>query len=136
MAKKKTEKSETAAPKSPAKKAAAPTNAAKPAKPQAASFGTPMIDTSLAAAAAARMLSFNRRQRDEKSEGSSMVKQIKSELNKSHSNAVSNVLNKSAPEGSAKPSNLPFDQKKQVGHNQTFGPDVTRTGVPRRTSSG
>jgi len=134
MAKKKSEKSESAPAKAPAKKVAAP---AKAAKPQAISGGTPMIDTSLAAAAAARMLAFSKRNKPSESQpDSSLVKQIKSELTKSHSAAVSNVLNQSAPEGAAKPSNLPFDNRKQVGHNQTFGADVTRTGVPRRTSSG
>ena len=133
MAKKKAEKSEGAVPKSPAKEAAVPAKAAKPAKPQAA--GVPMIDTSLAAAAAARMLAFSKRAKDDqKKSESSLVKQIKNELNRPHAASVSNVLNKSMPQGAAKPSSLPFDQKKQVGHNQTFGPDVTRTGVPRRTS--
>ena len=33
-----------------------------------------------------------------------------------------------------KKSNLPFGGGKQVGHNQTFGADVTRSGVPRRTA--
>jgi hypothetical protein len=46
---------------------------------------------------------------------------------------VSNVLNQSAPEGTKKPSAQPFGRK-QVGHNQTFGGDLTRSGVPRRTS--
>jgi len=137
MAKKKSEKSETPASKAPAKRAAAPAKTAKPAKPQAISGGTPMIDTSLAAAAAARMLAFSKRNKSgDASADSSLVKQIKSELNKSHSAAVSNVLNQSTPEGVAKPSNLPFDNRKQVGHNQTYGQDAARTGVPRRTSSG
>ena len=95
-----------------------------------------MVDTSLAAAAAARMLTAGfgkRNQPQEKSEGSSMIKQIKNELNKSGSSGVSSMLDKNAPAGAKKPGNLPFGQK-QVGHNQTFGPDVTRTGVPRRTS--
>jgi hypothetical protein len=150
MAKKKTASSEshTAKPaaakrepakKEPAKKAggAGAVKAAKPAKPHAPPSAMPMVDTSLAAQAAARML-FSKRpgsqSTDDKKE-SSLVKQIKSDLNKPHASAVSNVLNKSAPAGSPKPSNLPFDQK-QVGRNQTYSPDVTRTGVPRRTSSG
>jgi hypothetical protein len=91
----------------------------------------------MAAQAAARML-FSKRpggQSTDDKKDSSLVKQIKSDLNKPHASAVSNVLNKSAPAGTPKPSNLPFDQK-QVGRNQTYSPDVTRTGVPRRTSSG
>ena len=148
MAKKKTDKSEStepkharAAKKAPAKSKVAETKVssakgagAKPAKPQAPT-GSPVIDTSLAAAAAARML-FSKRPNqsdEERTEGSSLIKQIKSDLNKPHSATLSGVLDKNAPAGTKKPSNLPFGQK-QVGHNQTFGPDVTRTGVPRRTS--
>ncbi len=35
-----------------------------------------------------------------------------------------------------KSGNQPFGGGKQVGHNQTFGADINRTGVPRRTSGG
>jgi len=43
---------------------------------------------------------------------------------------MENVLDKSGPSGSRR-----SDQPKgpQVGHNQTFGADVNRAGVPRRT---
>ena len=143
MAKKKMEKTEATEKKAPAKKAAAaksgpakPAKAAAPTRSHAGGAGMPMIDTSLAAAAAARMLTFNKRGQDKgetKKEGG-LVKQIKNELNKPHSAVVSDMLNESAPEGAKKPSATPFDQQRQVGHNQTFSPDVTRTGVPRRTS--
>ena len=115
------------------------TKPAASARPHAG--GMPMIDTSLAAAAAARMLAFNKRAQhasssssDESKKEGSLVKQIKNELKKPHSAVVSDVLNESAPEGAPKPSAMPFDQQRQVGHNQTFSPDVTRSGVPRRTS--
>lgn len=157
MAKKKSEKSETSASKEPsakkpsgAKKSATATTStaaaskqtktAKPAR-QAAPIGSPLIDTSLAAQTAARMLAAGRARRErqtqqdegeEKKEGS-LINQIKSDLNKPAAATISNVLNKSAPEGVKKPSSQPFAHK-QVGHNQTFGADLTRSGVPRRTS--
>jgi hypothetical protein len=50
-------------------------------------------------------------------------------LNKPHSTTVSNLLEKShGPEPTKMHPHL-----KQVGKNQTFGADVTRSGVPRRT---
>jgi hypothetical protein len=112
-----------------AKKPATEKKATRPAKP--ATVGMPMIDTSLAAQAAAAML-LNRRAAASEAKGS-LIDQIKSDLNKPASAAVSGALNQSAPEGSKKPSNIPFG-KKQVGHNQTYGGDLTRSGVPRRTA--
>jgi hypothetical protein len=44
------------------------------------------------------------------------------------------VLDQGAPQGQKKSSAQPFGHKQQVGRNQTFGADVTRSGVPRRTS--
>jgi hypothetical protein len=99
----------------------------------------PMVDTSLAAQAAAQMLGAGLGRRDQgpsgedKREGS-LIRQLKADLNKGHSQTVSNVLDKGAPQGTKKGGgNLPFGQK-QVGRNQTYGADVTRSGVPRRTS--
>ena len=60
---------------------------------------------------------------------SAMFKQMKADLNKPDATAMSNLLEKS--HGPEPTKNHP--QLKQVGHNQTFGADVTRTGVPRRT---
>jgi hypothetical protein len=37
---------------------------------------------------------------------------------------------------SQKKSNQPFGGQQQKGHNQTFGADVNRAGVPRRTGGG
>jgi hypothetical protein len=122
--------------KQPAQAAKQPTQAAKPGPP--ASLGVPMVDTSLAAAAAARMLTAGRGRRDqgqaeeEKREGS-LIKQLKADLNKGAAQSVSNILDKGAPQGQRKPAGLPFGRK-QVGHHQTHGPDITRSGVPRRTS--
>jgi hypothetical protein len=122
--------------KQPTQAAKQPTQAAKPGPP--ASLGVPMVDTSLAAAAAARMLTAGRGRRDqgqaeeEKREGS-LIKQLKADLNKGAAQSVSNILDKGAPQGQRKPAGLPFGRK-QVGHHQTHGPDITRSGVPRRTS--
>ena len=72
-------------------------------------------------------------QQPQKSE-SSMFKQMKAGLNKPASSAMGGLLDKSGGPLQKKP-NQPFGGK-QVGHNQTFGADVTRSGVPRRTSGG
>jgi hypothetical protein len=129
MAKKKSETSAKPVAKKPSPEKKAAPKAAKPSKPAPA--GIPMIDTSLAAQAAAAML-LNRRAAQNEAKGS-LIEQIKSDLNKGASAAVSGALNQSAPEGAKKPSNVPFG-KKQVGHNQTYGGDLTRSGVPRRTA--
>ncbi len=63
---------------------------------------------------------------------SSSFKNMKQGLSKSHLSGLDSLLNKSGP-ADGKKSNLPFGGGKQVGHNQTFGADVNRTGVPRRT---
>lgn len=118
----KSEKSESPAPK----KKAAPKKA--PAAKSAPS-GMPGIDTSLAAETAARMLAakFGKATGSAKPE-SAMFRQMKENLNKPHSATVSNLLDKSHGPEPVKS----HPQMKQVGHNQTFGADVTRTGVPRR----
>ena len=158
MAKKKSEagasKSDTSAKRkaaSPAKKSATSAAAsekqakAAPAKPSKTTArpstppAVPMVDTNLAAQAAAQMLAagFGRReqnqQTDEEKREGSLIRQLKADLNKGHAQTVSSVLDKGAPQGQKKSSGLPFGQK-QVGRNQTFGADVTRSGVPRRTS--
>ena len=104
------------------------------------SSAMPMVDTDLAAQAAAQMLAAGLGRRDQnaqsdedKREGS-LIRQLKADLNKGHAQTVSNVLDKGAPQGTKRSgADLPFGQK-QVGRNQTFGADVTRSGVPRRTS--
>jgi hypothetical protein len=110
----------------PSKKAAKSATGAEPAVPQ--------IDTSMAAQSAASMIS-NRDPRGSESEGgekreSSSFKQLKANLNKPALQGPASFLHSTAPQ---KKSNLPFTGRKQVGHNQTFGADVNRTGVPRRT---
>jgi hypothetical protein len=93
--------------------------------------GSPMIDTSLAAAAAAKMVA-NRdllNPAGPKRESGSF-KQMKESLSKPASTGPASFLHSTAPQ---KKSNLPFGGRNQVGHNQTFGADVNRSGVPRRT---
>ena len=126
MAKKKAE----SAPKAPAKKEAAK----KPAAQQ--SHGDlPSINTSAAASAAAAMignkvsLAGGGSARPE----SSAFKQMKEGLNKPVAGLAGSLLGSTPGQ---KKSNAPFAQTKQVGHNQTFGADVNRTGVPRRTGGG
>jgi len=111
--------------------------AKKPTKPTgAAATNTPMIDTSLAAHSAAAMLvaglkkSGPANQSNAPKQESAMFKQLKAGLNKPHSTTMSNLLDKSQGPEQTK-SHQAFN--KQVGHNQTFGADVTRSGVPRRT---
>ena len=91
----------------------------------------PMIDTSLVAAAAAKMVA-NRDMLNpagSKRESGSF-KQMKESLSKPASTGPASFLHSTAPQ---KKSNLPFGGRNQVGHNQTFGADVNRSGVPRRT---
>jgi len=124
----KSTKSETPAPK---KKAAAPKKAAATSKP--APPGIPGIDTSFAAETAARMLAakFGKSPASTQplQQESAMFRQMKAGLNKPHAATVSNLLDKA--QGPEQVKGHP--QMKQVGQNQTFGADVTRSGVPRRT---
>jgi hypothetical protein len=103
------------------------------------SSSTPMIDTNLAASSAAKMLTAGIQGRNAAAGAgagggkpqSAMFKQMKDGLSKPHLSGMNNLLDKSAPTGSKRP-----DQPKgpqQIGHNQTFGADVNRAGVPRRT---
>ena len=135
MAKAKKDKTESAA--EPAKKAAQKPDAAAPkatakAKKAAKPAAAPLIDTSLAAQAAAKMVA----NRDllsqpvgEKRESGSF-KQLKERLLKPTTQGPGGVLQ---PPGAQKKFNPILGGRNQIGHNQTFGADVNRTGVPRRT---
>jgi hypothetical protein len=111
--------------KKPAKKAAA-----KAAAPQV-NPAVPSIDTSAAAAAAARLVAHRDQlgSSGEKKESSSF-KQLKESLHKPAIQGPASFLQNTAP---VKKGNLPFGGRNQVGHNQTFGADVNRSGVPRRS---
>jgi hypothetical protein len=128
MAKKKTESAEKTESKTPVAKKAAP--AKKPAA--APATGLPSINTSAAAAAAAALVG------NKVSLGgggtakpeSAAFKAMKDNLHKPTTGGVGNLLGSS---GGQQKSNLPFAGGKQIGKNQTFGADVNRAGVPRRT---
>lgn len=114
----------------PAKAASAkaPSKPKKPAKPAP----PPLIDTSLAAQAAAKMVA-NRdllsQAAGEKRESGSF-KQLKEQLLKPSTQGPGGILQ---PKDAQKRFNPITGGRNQVGHNQTFGADVNRTGVPRRT---
>jgi len=124
-------KAEASAGAAPAARKPAAKKAAKPVAPRPAA---PLIDTSLAAEAAAKMVANRDRTGNfeigEKREGSSLIKQIKQGLNKSAPQGPGGIL--SNVRGGQK-RNVRFGGRNQVGHNQTFGPDTSRSGVPRRT---
>lgn len=95
----------------------------------------PVINTSLAATAAASMIANKTAQpsnevpRGARKE-SPAFKQLKAGLNKPAAAPLGGAFAVPQP---TKKSPLPFGGAKQVGHNQTFGADVNRAGVPRRT---
>ncbi|HZK79557.1 MAG TPA: hypothetical protein VFC46_00780 [Humisphaera sp.] len=127
----KTKKGQTApAPvAAPAKK----DNSKKPAAPKTPA--APVIDTGMAAAMAAR------RVLQHKDEGapaaaptprgeSASFKQMKENLHKPAGQASPSFLQNVVPTKKFNPS---VPGRQQVGRNQTFGADVNRSGVPRRT---
>ena len=107
--------------------------AAKAAVP--AQSAAPMIDTNLAAVVAARRLAH----RDElaaasatPSHGESAAfKQMKENLHKPAGQNMPPALQ--SPVAGKKFNNAVPGRHQQLGRNQTFGADVNRTGVPRRT---
>jgi hypothetical protein len=126
-------KPKTAAKKSAPSTAAQPKKAGKPAAPPS---GVPLIDTGLAAQAAANMVVNRDRLTSmpagEKKESGSF-KQLKESLLKPTVQGPGGLL---TPQVQHKKINTGFGGRNQVGHNQTFGADVNRSGVPRRTSGG
>jgi hypothetical protein len=116
------------------------------------SLGVPLIDTSLAAEAAAKMVLHRasgtgtggppapqsqppqsqspQGQPEPDKRETSTFKQLKQGLNKTGSQNLGGVL---GGVQSGKKSNQPFGGGNQHVRNQTFGADVNRSGVPRRT---
>lgn len=135
MAKSKKQSGESPASEGAPAKKAAPKKAAAKKKPAPTAGGAaPMIDTALAAVAAAKLVA-NRdllNATGPKRE-SGAFKQMKENLSKPSVAGPASFLQNTAP---PKKSNLPFGGRNQVGHNQTFGADVNRSGVPRRTGGG
>jgi len=120
-----------------AKKETQPKSAAK--KPEA---GKPapapqrLIDTAHVAEAAAAQIASglptSTTQPASTARESAAFKQLKESINKPAS-GMGNALDKSGLAG-GKHSHLPFGHAgKQIGRNQTFGADVNRSGLPRRT---
>src|SRR4051794_37617383 len=134
----KAKKSELVAKKETAAKKAAPAKKAPPKKASSAgASGQPMVDTGLAAQNAAKSLAAGLPTKAAGSAGgtkaeSSFFKNMKKGLSKPHLAGLDSVLDKSGGPSTQRP-NLPFGGHKQVGHNQTFGADVNKAGVPRRT---
>ena len=144
-----TTKSAASAEKSSAAGSAA-TKKKAPAKPTASTAGgsVPLIDTSLAAETAAKFV-MNRallgnaapaptpEPSDDEAEGgaekreTSTFKQLKAGLNKPAGQGLGGILG--TPNQGKKGNFGVGGGTQQVGRNQTFGADVTRSGVPRRT---
>lgn len=106
------------------------TKAAKPAK--SAGGAEPMIDTALAAQSAAKMLVNKPASADlaaAPKKESAAFKNMKESLNKPHLTGLDNVIGSVSPQRN----NASHFQQRQAGRNQTFGADVNRVGVPRRT---
>src|SRR4030095_16195728 len=106
-------------------------------KPAPAAAGSaPLIDTSLAAQNAARMLTAKARMGEaasgssETEKESASFKQLKESVNRPSGQSAANVLWKAL--GPSK-SDLPAHGGNQVAHNQTFGSSA-RVNVPRRTN--
>jgi hypothetical protein len=101
--------------------------------------GSPLVDTDLAAAAAAKRVAAGLGPAGGGSNlpvrESSAFKSMKDGLSKPALGGLAGILDKTAGP-SQKQSNAPFHSGKQTGRNQVFGADVNRTGVPRRTGGG
>jgi hypothetical protein len=110
------------------------------AKKPATAADTPFVDTNLAAESAARLLAARVSTKSASADTqprteSAMFKQLKSGLSNPAGQTMSNLLDKQGGP-SQKKSSTPFGPGQQIGRNQTFGADVNRAGVPRRTGGG
>ena len=103
-----------------------------PATPGAAPLIDPLQSAAAAAALVGHKISASPASGGTAAESSSF-RNLKESLSKPHSQTMGSVLDKISP-GGQKKSGLPFGGGKQVGHNQTFGADVSRRNVPRRTN--
>ncbi len=109
--------------------------------PAATPAAAPLVDTTLAAQAAAKRLVAGLAPplaAPAAGKESASFKHMKQTMANPASSGLDSLLDKTAAPGSRKASGTPFHGPggKQVGRNQTFGADVNRTGVPRRTSGG
>jgi len=94
-----------------------------------------LIDTSLAAATAAKMVAHHTSPVASTGEhvDSAAFKKLKEGLNKPSSQGLASFIAGNAP---TKKSGQPFGVQNQMKRGQTFGADVNRAGVPRRTGGG
>jgi len=112
----------------------------KPSAPKANTDGLRRIDTTLAVEAAAAFISgrggrggHNAAKAAGKKRESLEFQLLKEEINEPGLQSLDNMLEQT-DSTATKRSSLPTEHfKGNVGHNQTFGPDLTRSGVPRRT---
>jgi hypothetical protein len=122
-----------------AKSEGAKKTAKKPAKQAEASSSGIFVDTNLAAESAARLLAAGVSTKApadaQPHTESSLFKQMKSGLANPAAQSMSNLLDKHG-DPTQKKSAAPFAKGPQMGRNQTFGADVNRAGVPRRTGGG
>ncbi|HUB25433.1 MAG TPA: hypothetical protein VL992_08375 [Tepidisphaeraceae bacterium] len=98
----------------------------------------PSFDTSRAVEEAAALIAGGRSAAPAKPtprKQSLEFQQLKEGINQPGIQGLDKILDTTGS-ASSKKSNTPFVHggNKQVGHNQTFGADVTRSGVPRRTA--
>ncbi len=107
-----------------------PKSATKPA--DAASAGVPVVDTDQAARSAAALLAARVKANTPSAKPESAeFRKLKAGVAKPAVTGTSSLLSNIA---STKSSHGGFAQ--QVGHNQTIGNALNRTGVPRRTNGG
>jgi hypothetical protein len=90
------------------------------------------IDTNLAASAAARMVAQGATPPASAGDHheSSAFKKLKESLSKPSTQGITNFIQSTAP---TKKGGQPFAAQNQMKRGQTFGADVNRSGVPRRT---
>jgi hypothetical protein len=103
---------------------------AKPAAPA----GVPLIDTSLAASTAAKLVA----RKDEVAAASNAPQQGESAAFRHMKENLHKPVGQNTPSFLQNPAqNKKFNPlptgRKEIGRNQTFGADVNRSGVPRRT---
>jgi hypothetical protein len=136
MAKKTTSSSKSSSASGTEKKSApkSPAGGAKSAAPKAPASSTPAIDTRLAANAAASLIA-NKGSRPQPNAGakkeSGAFRQLKQQAAKPTTTALGGILD---PGNITKKSNQPAHFQNQQARNQTYGADVTRSGVPRRNA--
>jgi hypothetical protein len=99
---------------------------------------SPLVDTNLAAAAAAKRVAAGfgpaKTTSNLPMNETAGFKHLKESISKPTA-GLAGILDKTSGPAQ-KQSNTPFHGGKQTGRNQVFGADVNRTGVPRRTGGG